>query len=196
MKRVLLAVLLMLTLSLSYAIPFNHNATLIPAKSALISGGFNGNLSSMTVEYTQGLKSSNLHGKLNFGGGAINIQGSMQHTLFEWNKIDMGFSYGIEFSVLTGSPWWEISPFAMWNISHKFTQQVDFYGGVLFAFDIGSTWGTMFTDIDFNMYYGTQIDLTEQLELYVELHTSIFSGANNAFIGVNYYLPNGFRKVK
>ena len=191
MKRVLVFVLLSLMLSSIHAIPINHNATLIPTKTSLISGGFNGNLGAITLEYTHGLNNTNLHAKLNMGGGTVNLQTSMRHCILDWKNIDMGFGYGAELSLRTAGGWWEFSPLAMWNMSHNFREHIDFYGGFLFAFDIGSAWGTAFTDVDFNMYYGTQIDLIKNLELYIELQTSIASGANGSFIGVNYYLPRG-----
>jgi hypothetical protein len=185
----------------------NHNATLIPEKASTLSAGVTGvGFSTWNLEYTQGLKKTNLHVKASYGWRTARIQGLLRHCILEWNGIDMGFGYGGEFEFCKVFSW-ELSPLASWNMSYNFTENIDFYGGVIggftFGYDLRQSWdGTAWVDngayaqVPLGLYYGTQIDIASNLELYIELQTGLFNYSGNAFIGVNYYLSKGLQIEK
>lgn len=202
MKKVLI-ILLALTLTVAmYAeanLPFNHNATLNPEKTSLISGGFNLDLNQLMLEYSLGLKGTNLHAKLAVEPTEFIAEVLLSHAILEWNKIDMGFSYGGQIHQDTRTIF-EISPTVMWNISHKFNDTVHFYGGTKFRLNLGlrytwngTSWGynTSVIDPDWNLYLGTQINIAKNLGLYIELQPGLISASSNAYIGVNYTIPKG-----
>lgn len=209
MKRtlvVLLAIFMATSLFASVRLPFNHNATLIPANSSLVSGGFDVFFNQLMVEYTQGLKGTNIHGKIAVGNRAFIMEGLLHHHLFEWNKINMGFSYGgqYHFQKYYIS---EIAPAILWNMSHKFNDQIDFYGGTEFKLNFGlkydyndNTGAIGYNKFqlapDWNIYFGTQIDIAKNLEVYIELAPSFIGAGSNAYVGVNYYISKGLKVVK
>ena len=200
-KVVLIVVSLIMTLSL-YAeanLPFNHNATLIPVNASLASGGFNVDLNQLMLEFTQGIKGTNVHAKLAVEPTEFIAEALLSHSILEWNKINMGFSYGAQ--IHQDTRWvMEVAPTVMWNMSHKFNESVDFYGGTKFRLNLGlryawngTSWGynTFIIDPDWGLYLGTQIDIAKNLELYIELQPGLVSASSNAYIGVSYYIPKG-----
>jgi hypothetical protein len=200
MKKVVLIVAsIVMTLSL-YAeanLPFNHNATLIPEKASLASGGFNVDLNQLMLEFTQGIKGTNLHAKLAVEPTEFIFEALLSHKLFTWNEIDMGFSYGAQLHQDTRFVT-ELTPSVLWNMSHKFNEVIDFYGGSRFKLNFalgyswnGTSWGynNFFIDPDWSLYMGTQIDIAKNLELYIELQPGLLSSRSNAYIGVSYYIP-------
>ncbi len=207
MRKAIVVILALVLATAAFAeFSVNHNATLIPATANTLSGGASMSLGTWNIEYTQGLKGTNLHVKASYGFNILRAQGLVRHCILEWNEIDMGFGYGGEFEFRGGGSW-ELSPLATWNMSHKFTQDVDFYGGVVggftFGYDSTPAWnGTAwapagaYAEIPLGIYYGTQIDIAKNLELYMELQTGIINYGNNAFIGVNYYLSKGLQIEK
>ncbi|MFO7841099.1 MAG: hypothetical protein R6V48_02920 [Fidelibacterota bacterium] len=197
MKKFVVAILMTFVLAtFSFAeMPVNHNATLIPPKASLVSVGFDPGFNAGYLEYTQGLKGTNLHVKLSAGRRIFQAQGLVRHCILEWNGIDMGFGYGGEFTLQNGT-WWEVTPMASWHMSHNFTQKVDFYGGVLSGFSFGKDYWGGFAEVPVGIYYGTQIDIAKNLELYAELQTGILNHKNSAFFGVNYYIAEGIEVPK
>ena len=208
MKKVIVVILCLVLTSFAFAeFSVNHNATLIAAKASTISGGVMAiGFGIWNLEYTQGLKGTNLHAKLGYGFRRFYAQGLVRHCILEWNDIDMGFGYGGEFEYRNGGSW-ELSPLATWNMSHKFTEDVDFYGGVIGGFTfgwnnnpawIGGVWTAQgaYVEIPIALYYGTQIDIASNLELYMEIQTGINDYAGGAYIGVNYYLSKGLKIEK
>jgi len=197
MKKALIVILTLLVATFAFAeFSVNHNATLIPQKASTLSGGVQAiNLGTWNLEYTQGLKGTNLHVKASYGFRTTRIQGFVRHCILEWNGIDMGFGYGGEVEFRPGN--FEIKPLASWNMSYNFNNDVDFYGGFIGGVAFGSnTWSGVYLDIPIGAYYGTQIDIASNLELYMEIQTGILDYAGGAYIGVNYYLSKGLQIEK
>lgn len=208
MKKLSLIVLAIVFASTAFAeFSVNHNATLIPEKASTISGGILGiDFSTWNIEYTQGLKGTNLHVKASYGYHTGRIQALLRHCILKWNEVDMGFGYGGEFEIIRGG-YWQLSPLGSWNMSYNFNQDIDFYGGVIGGFTFGynatQIWnGTTFVDkgayveVPIGLYYGTQIDIASNLELYIELQTGLNDYYSGAYIGVNYYLSKGLQIEK
>ncbi|MDZ7797626.1 MAG: hypothetical protein U5N56_11550 [Candidatus Marinimicrobia bacterium] len=111
MKKVFAVIMSLILATVAFAeMPVNHNATLIPPKASLLSGGFDNGFSSTYLEYTHGLKGTNLHVKLSAGKYRFEAQGLIRHCIIEWGGIDMGFGYGGEFSIRSGSGYWKLHP--------------------------------------------------------------------------------------
>ncbi|MFA6619278.1 MAG: hypothetical protein WCT23_09445 [Candidatus Neomarinimicrobiota bacterium] len=198
---VLLALSLAVTAFAGMNMPFNHNATMIPVNASLASAAFYDSFRLLTLEFTQGFKGTNAHAKLALGTAALGAEVLLSHNLFQWEKIDMGFSYGGQFSFVKNGGWY-LSPVVMWNMSHKFNNTVDFYGGTKFMLDMGfdyrwngSQWGysKFALRADWALYMGTQIDIADNLELFFELTPGIINSGSSGFIGVNYYIPKGVK---
>jgi len=136
----------------------------------------------------------NIHAKINYTALRSQIEGLMQHQLFELIGIDMGFSYGAH--ILFGNSRLEVGGIAMWNMSYELASNVAFYGGLKYKIGYGINFGTGYLINRLSLYLGTEIELIENLKLYVELQPTLMNtdlrmiGANAAFIGVNYYFPN------
>lgn len=205
MKRILVVILVLVLATVAIGgeanLPFNHNATLIPANASVASGGFSGDLNQIMLEYTQGLKRTNVHGKLAFQPTEFLFEVLLNHKLFDWNNIDMGFSYGAMIHQDTRDIR-ELCPTIIWNMSHKFTDDVDFYGGTKARVNLeldytwdGNNWGynDFAIDIDWNLYLGTQIDIAKNLELYIELQPALLNAVSTSYIGVNYYIRQGIK---
>jgi hypothetical protein len=189
MKKVLALVLTLVLVSSAFAIaPVNHNATLIPAKTSLLSGGVAETLTGLSLEYTLGMSKTNLHAKIVMLNRNYTFEGLLHHYLFNWNDIAMGFTYGGEAEFSTRR--FQISPVGMWNMSYELADNVSFYGGLKYQIDFGTSWGTAFVDHDMNLYLGTQIDVAKKLEVYLEVQPALWNSATWGFIGVNYYLGN------
>ena len=171
-----------------------YTAKLEAPKTMIISGGTGVSFTSLHADFTYGFKRSNLHAKLNLQGGSLYLEGFMQHHISELKTIDLGFSYGGKIRIRSTSI--ELSPVLLWNMSYQLASNVAFYGGFKFNFDLGvNTWG-FYTDFDLSGYLGAQIDLIDNLKLYIEVQPAIWSGTNNAYFGVNYYFPNKTSKVE
>ena len=186
MKKVIGILLIALLVSSAYALgPVAYKAKLEPPKSMALSGGTSASFTTIHADFTYGFNKSNLHAKINLQGTSFYLEGLMQHHIGEVQTIDMGFSYGGRIRISTGTI--ELSPEVLWNMSYQLASNVAFYGGLKFNFDMGvNTWG-FYTDFDLNGYLGTQIDLVNNLKLYVEIQPNIWSGASNGYLGVNYY---------
>jgi hypothetical protein len=164
-----------------------YTAKLEAPKTMIISGGTSASFTSLQAGFIYGFNRSNLHGKLDLQGGSLYIEGFMQHHISEIKAVDLGFSYGGKIRIRSSS--FEISPVVLWNMSYQLAPNVAFYGGLKFNLDFGiNTFGS-YTDLDLNGYLGTQIDLIDNLKLYVEIQPAIWSGTNNAYLGVKYYFP-------
>ncbi|MEA3392385.1 MAG: hypothetical protein U9Q91_05355 [Candidatus Marinimicrobia bacterium] len=179
--------------------PVNHAAKLLPTKGMLVAGSTSTSLTTIAGEFSYGFNRSNIHAKLNFAGGRFHLEGIMQHYLFDWKTIDMGFSYGGH--LLFGTARLEIAAMGMWNMSYQLAGNVAFYGGLKYKIGYGIAWGTGFLVNRLNLYLGTEIELIENLKLFIELQPTILAdtrnvGTNSAFIGVNYYFPNKTSKVE
>lgn len=195
MKKVIVILFILVLASTAFATGcIAYKAKLEAPKTMIISGGTGVTFTSLHADFTYGFKKSNLHAKLNLQGGSLYLEGFMQHYISEIQTIDLGFSYGGKIRIRSTSI--ELSPVVLWNMSYQLASNVAFYGGLKFNFDFGvNTWG-FYTDFDFNGYLGTQIDLIDNLKLYVEIQPAIWSGTNNAYLGVNYYFPNKSEEVE
>ena len=200
MKKVIAVAMALVLATFAFAeFSVNHNATLIPQKASTLSGGVYAiGFDVYNLEYTQGLKGTNLHVKASYGNRTLSVQGMVRHCILEWLDIDMGFGYGGEFEFYKwGSTIWELSPLGSWNMSYNFTNDVDFYGGILGGFTFGNrSWSGPYAEIPIALYYGTQIDIANNLELYMEIQTGINDYRSGAYIGVNYYLAKGIELEK
>lgn len=200
MRKAIIVILTLLVATTAFAeFSVNHNATLIPAKASTLSGGVYAiGFDTWNLEYTQGLKGTNLHVKAAYGNRTFYVQGFVRHCILEWLGIDMGFGYGGEFEIDSWNNW-EITPMGSWNMSYNFNHDIDFYGGVLGGFTFGNRpWSTpsAYVEIPIALYYGTQIDIASNLELYIEIQTAINDYRAGAYIGVNYYLSKGIQIEK
>jgi len=194
MKKLMVIAMILIVASVSFAAhPVNYTAKLLPQKGMLISGGTSTNIGAFTTEFTYGFSKANIHAKINYLGTRFNLEGLMQHHLFEWNSIDMGFSYGGH--VLFGGAMLEIGAIAMWNMSYPLASNVSFLGGFKYKIGYGISWGTGYFINRLVAYLGTEIEIIENLKLYIELQPTILNtdgrmlGVNGSFIGVNYYFP-------
>jgi len=195
MKKIIVVLMILVFTGFVFArVPVNHTAKLAPAKSMSISGGTFVSFRTLSAEFTYGLKKANIHAKAYLAGGSLTLEGIMQHYLTEFKTIDLGFSYGG--SIVFGVGYMEFSPIAMWNMSYQLASNVAFYGGIKYKIDIGNNTLGLYFDNDLNGYLGTQINIIDNLELYIEVQPDIWSSTNNAYIGVNYYFGKKTPKVE
>jgi hypothetical protein len=200
MKKVISILMILSFAGIAFAVtPVNHTAKLLPAKGMLVAGSTSTSLTTIAGEFTYGFNRSNIHAKLNFAGGRLHLEGLMQHYLLEWNTIDMGFSYGGH--ILFGGTRLEIAAVGMWNMSYQLAGNVAFYGGLKYKIGYGLSWGTSFLVNRLNLYLGTEIELIENLKLFIEIQPNIYAdtrnvGVNGAFLGVNYYFPSKSAKAE
>jgi hypothetical protein len=194
MKKAIVILLILSFASMAFAAhPVNYTAKLLPAKGMLLSGGTSTTVGAATLEFTYGFNKANIHAKLNYIGTRFNIEGVMQHNLFDFSGIDMGFSYGAH--ILFGGARLEVGGIAMWNMSYSLASNVTFIGGLKYKIGYGISWGTGYFINRLVAYMGTEIELIENLKLYIELQPTILNtdgfmlGSNAAFIGVNFYFP-------
>ena len=189
MKKVIVILLIFVFASTAFATGcIAYTAKLEAPKTMIISGGTSASFTSLQAGLTYGFKRANLHMKLNLQGSSLYIEGFMQHHISQKQTIDFGFSYGGKIRIRSSS--FEISPVFLWNMSYQLAPNVAFYGGLKFNFDFGTNYTTgSYNDLDLNGYLGTQIALNENLKFYVEVQPAIWSGTNNAYLGLKYYFP-------
>ena len=201
MKKVIVILFILVFAGMSYASnPVNYKVKLLPAKGMLVSGGTSTTVGMVAAGFTYGLNKTNIHAKINYTATRSEIEGIMQHQLLELIGIDMGFSYGAH--ILFGGARLEIGGIAMWNMSYELASNVAFYGGLKYKIGYGISSGWSYFINRLSLYLGTEIELIENLKLYVELQPTLMNtdgrliGANAAFLGVNYYFPNKSPKVE
>ncbi|MCD6336679.1 MAG: hypothetical protein J7M01_00410 [Candidatus Marinimicrobia bacterium] len=200
MKKAIVILFILVFAGMAFAVtPVNHTAKLLPAKGMLIAGSTSTSLTTISGEFTYGLNRANIHAKLNFAGGRVHFEGLMQHYLFDWNTIDMGFSSGGH--IFFGTARLEISAVGMWNMSYQLAENVAFYGGLKYKIGYGISWGTGFLVNRLNLFLGTEIELIKNLKLFLEVQPNIYADTrgvnlNGAFFGVNYYFPDKSEKVE
>ncbi len=195
MKKAIVIIMILTFAVIAFAAhPVNYTAKLLPAKGMLVSGGTVTNINTANLEFAYGFKSANLHAKINSTALRVTIEGLMKHHLFDINDIvDMGASYGVH--ILFGGARLEVAAIGMWNVSYDLASNVSFYGGLKYKIGYGISGGWSYFINRMNLYLGTEIELIENLKLYLELQPTIMNtdgrmlGTNGAFIGVNYYFP-------
>ena len=201
MKKAIVILFIMVFGTMAFASnPVNYKVELLPAKGMLVSGGTSTTVGMFAAGFTYGLNTTNIHAKINYTALRSEIEGIMQHQLFEVMGIDMGFSYGVH--ILFGGARLEVGGIAMWNMSYELASNVAFYGGLKYKIGYGISGGWSYFINRLSLYMGTEIELIENLNLYIELQPTLMNtdgrliGANAAFIGVNYYFPTKSSKIE
>lgn len=196
MKKLIVVLMMIFTIGFTFATtPVAYKATVVAPKTMVLSGGTSNTFTTLHADFTYGLKKSNLHAKINLQFNNIYLEGLMQYNVGEFQNIDLGFTWGGRIRI--NSTTVELAPVLLWNMSYQLASNVAFYGGAQFNFDMGiSTWTGFYIDFDLNGYLGTQIDLIDNLKLYVEVQPAIWSGTNTAYLGVNYYFPTKSNSVE
>jgi len=195
MKKTIVILMMIFTIGFAFATtPIAFKATLVTPKTMVLSGGTSNTFTTLHTDFTYGLKKANLHAKVNLQFNKIYLEGLMQYNVGKFKEIDLGFTWGGRIRIDATSV--ELAPALLWNMSYQLASNIAFYGGAQFNFDLGmSTWSGFYVDFDLNGYLGTQIDLIDNLKLYIEVQPAIWSGTNTAYLGVNYYFGKKSPKI-